>query len=64
MKRDITLGALWFTISLYFILPLASIIAQPLSGMMQFLLCLILFVFAKLCIDKTKTYWFPDKAKQ
>jgi hypothetical protein len=64
MKRDITLGALWFTISLYFITPLVLILLQPLSGIISFLTCIILFVFAKLCIDKTKIYWFPNKVKQ
>jgi hypothetical protein len=64
MKRDITLGAFWFTISLYFILPLAVILSQPLTGMLQFFACVLLFFIAKFCIDKTKACWFPNRVKQ
>ena len=52
-QRDITLGALWFTVSLYFIQPLLSFI-----GFIQFLL---LFFGSKYFIDKAKVCWFPTE---
>ena len=60
-QRDITLGALWFTISLYFTFPLMSLLMQPLAGFVGFLQCILLFLGSKFFLDKTKKCWFPTK---
>ena len=61
MKRDITLGAFWFTLSLWCIVPLAALITQPLTGFIHFFGAVILGFLAKVCIDKSKECWFPEK---
>lgn len=60
-QRDITLGALWFTISLYFTFPLVSLLMQPLAGFIGFLQCVLLFLGSKFFIDKAKVCWFPTE---
>lgn len=60
-QRDITLGALWFTISLYFTLPLVSLLLQPLMGFVGFMQCLLLFFGSKYFFDKAKVCWFPTE---
>ncbi len=58
-NRDITLGTLWFVISLYCIIPLVQILSAPLTGFMSFVLCIIYLFGAKFWIDKAKKCWFP-----
>lgn len=58
-KRDITLGTLWFVISLYCIIPLVQLLSAPLTGFVSFILCIVYFFGAKFWIDKAKRCWFP-----
>lgn len=60
-QRDITLGALWFTVSLYFIFPLVSLLIQPLLSFIGFIQFLLLFFGSKYFIDKAKVCWFPTE---
>lgn len=60
-QRDITLGALWFTVSLYFIFPLVLLFTQPLFSFIGFIQFLLLFFGSKYFIDKAKVCWFPTK---
>ena len=60
-QRDITLGALWFTVSLYFILPLVSLLIQPLLSFIGFIQFLLLFFGSKYFIDKATVCWFPTE---
>lgn len=58
-KRDITLGTLWFVLSLYCILPLVQLLSAPLTGFMSFVVCIMCFLGAKFWINEAKKCWFP-----
>jgi len=64
MKRDITLGVFWFTLSLWCLIPFVVLITQLLTGFIHFFGALILAFLGKVFIDKTKECWFPDRVKQ